>query len=512
MSELSQISTGTGQLAAMLDTLQIESKANSKVERNIEIDGSQAIVHIDRQNASGGSFKIKWKFPAHNVKGVWQSNSLHDKRLRADWELDKLQSRISVHAPVVCIYGHDDSNVLTFASSDTIHTTNLRASVREEDSHIYCEVECCVESVEDETYYVVDIFLNQSSDHFSSVLASVADWWTKDKSSYLPASAFDPVYSTWCSYHQNLKAKELIRECELASALGYKTIIVDDGWQTLDTNRGYDFTGDWNPDRIPEMRDFVNEVHNAGMKIMLWYSVPFCGVKSLAYNRFKGKFLTEDHRWAPVFDPRYSDVRGYIVDIYSRALKEWEIDGFKLDFIDDFKRYPETIMKLQPGMDTSSINDGVYKLLAEIHTALTRIKPDVLIEFRQNYIGPSINEFGNMFRAFDCPNDSITNRIRTTDLRMTIKDKAIHSDMITWHYDESVELAALQFQNIMFSVPQVSVRLGEIPEDHLSMLRYLTNFWLDNQNILMNGDFTPARPSSNYPVLRAALDDCPVLK
>ena len=36
-------------------------------------------------------------------------------------------------------------------------------------------------------------------------------------------------------------------------------------------------------------------------------------------------------------------------------------------------------------------------------TRLTKIKTDVLIEFRQSYIGPLMRKYGNLFRAGDCP-------------------------------------------------------------------------------------------------------------
>ncbi len=56
------------------------------------------------------------------------------------------------------------------------------------------------------------------------------------------------------------------------------------------------------------MREHVKRVHDMGMKYFLWYSVPFVGHDSLAYERFKGKYLSDGGDTA-IFDPRYSDVR-----------------------------------------------------------------------------------------------------------------------------------------------------------------------------------------------------------
>ena len=320
----------------------------------------------------------------------------------------------------------------------------------------------------------------------------------------VPPSSAEPVYSTWYSFHQNLNEEDLLSECQISKSMGYKVLIIDDGWQTLDSNRGYDFTGDWNPDRFPNFRELVDQIHGLGMKVMIWYSVPFCGVKSQAYQRFKGKFLTENHRWAPVFDPRYPDVREYLIQQYAQALQNWDLDGFKLDFIDDFKVYPETPMDDSPERDFHSVYEATERLMKEVYLTLSKIKPEVLIEFRQEFIGPSMQRHANMFRAFDCPNDSLTNRMRTTDTRLLCPHARVHSDMLTWHKDEPVEIAALQFLAILFSVPQLSVRLENIKEDHKKMIGFLTQFWVSRKEVLLDGNFFPLRPLHNYPLISAS--------
>ena len=453
---------------------------------------------------------LKWKFPAHNVKGVWTTNALHEKRLRADWEPPSVESRVSVDAPVLCLFSHEDENVHTFACADVINTLQLEAPVREEDNLVYCQVKFFTEKMPLTQHYETEIRIDTRANHFSDTLQEVSDWWASYEQ-LRPMETFEaaklPLYSTWYSYHQSISVKALLEECRNSAKLGYELIIIDDGWQTKDNNRGYDYTGDWEPDRIPNMLEFSEEVHRLGMKFMVWYSVPFCGKKSKAYQTFKGKFLTENHRWAPVFDPRYPEVRTYLIDIYAKALKDWNLDGFKLDFIDDFKVYPETEMTMENGRDYSSVNEAVDRLMTDISKTLRAIKPEILIEFRQKYIGPAMRKYGNMFRAFDCPNDSLTNRIRTTDVKLLCGKTAVHSDMFTWHKDEPVELAALQLVNIMFSVPQLSVRTANLTEDYVKMIDFYSKYWLANRDILLEGDFYPHSPLANYPLLCSSNED-----
>lgn len=450
---------------------------------------------------------IRWRLPYVNMKGTWRSGGVHDKRQRYDWELDHLQSRVSVDAPVISVFGHDDTNAITFACTDAINMVEMNAVLREEDNHLYCHLTFFAERHPAITEYETQIRIDIRRIGFSKALQDTAAWWATQTSlqpAQIPPLALAPLYSTWYQFHQDLEEAILIEECTIAKEMGYDLIILDDGWQTLDSNRGYDYTGDWQPDRIPDMAGFVAKLHTIGMQVGLWFSVPFCGVKSKAYQRFKGKFLTENHRWAPVFDPRYPDVRAYLIDTYVQALRDYKLDAFKLDFIDDFKVYPETELTLDNGRDYANVNAAVDRLLTDVMEALRVIKPDVVIEFRQQYVGPAMRKFGHMFRAFDCPNDGVSNRIRITDVKLLSGETAVHSDPQTWHPDEPVELAALQVLNGFFGVPQMSVHLRNLPTDHRAMVQYYTQLWRELSPVLMGGQFTAVDPSANYPYLMTA--------
>lgn len=490
-----------------------DSGAFKTALEKINHEGAGQIYRLTLTSTQDGAtpdpIKVTWQLPAINVKGIWTSGALFEKRLRADWEEPDVESRISVNTPVISLFGHQDENRITFACSDACQTARLAAPVREEDNLIYCSVELFTETVEEKKEYTIDLLIDTEEKLFSDALLNVGKWWGDglgDQLAPSPAAASDAVYSTWYAYHQEMTPDQLLGECRLASDLGYGTIILDDGWQTMDNQRGYDYTGDWEAERFTEMAAFVADVQELGMKTMVWYSVPFCGHKSRAYQRFKGKFLTENHRWAPVFDPRYPEVRDYLVGKYRDALIDWKLDGFKLDFIDDFRMYPETPQGKANGRDFASVNDAVLQLITDIAQALRSEKQDVLIEFRQKYIGPELRRLGNMFRAFDCPNDSATNRLRTTDVRLLIDNHYVHSDMFTWHPEEAVEVAALQFNAIFFSVPQISVRLNEQPEDKLNMIRFYTKYYNENRDILLHGDFRPMNPQATYTQLHGTKD------
>ncbi len=450
---------------------------------------------------------LKWKIPGINVKGVWKPTTDFSKRIQADWELEHMESRISIDAPVILLFGNEDDNVMNFSCSNAINTLEMNARLREEDNHFYCHLTFFSEQEREIEHFKAQVRIDFRGIHFSDSLRDVSKWWESFeelKPTPVPEIAKKPIYSTWYQFHQNLKEESLVAECEIAKGLGYEAIIIDDGWQTNDSNRGYDFTGDWQPERFPDMAGMIKNIQATGMKAAIWYSVPFCGKESKAYQHFEGKFLTEEHRWAPVFDPRYPEVRAHLIGLYINALKDWNLDGFKLDFIDDFHIYESTPLGAENGRDYGSINEAVDRLLTDVITELRAIKSDVFIEFRQKYTGPAMRKYGNMFRAFDCPGDAVMNRIRIADIRMLCGDTAVHADMITWHKDETVEIAALQLINILFGVPQLSIMLQDAPASHIEMIKFYTQYWNENADVLMNGYFVPSKPLANYPTQRVS--------
>jgi len=451
---------------------------------------------------------LRWRLPSFNIKGVWKAGGIHDKRQQYDWELEHPTSRISVDAPIITVFSHTDTNIHTIACSDAINLIEMNALLREEDNSEYCHITFFKESHPAVKHYSADIRIDTREVPFSKSIQDVSKWWETYPNLQphpTPDIARAPLYSSWYQFHQVLNPDILLSECGIAHKLGYELIILDDGWQTLDNNRGYDYTGDWEPIRFPDMAAFVEKIHETGMKFGLWFSVPFCGQKSKAYQKFKGKFLTENHRWAPVFDPRYPEVRNHLISIYVNALKAWNLDAFKFDFIDDFKTYPETVLTKEDGRDYANVNEAVDRLLLDALTALRAIKPHIAIEFRQQYIGPALRKYGNMFRAFDCPNDVVSNRIRVTDVKLLCGNTAVHSDPQTWHREEKVELAALQILNGFFGVPQMSMLLDDLPEDHFDMVKFYTHYWNENKRILLDGQFVAHGPLVNYPCLVSSL-------
>lgn len=186
----------------------------------------------------------------------------------------------------------------------------------------------------------------------------------------------------------------------------------------------------------------------------------------------------------------------------------WNIDGFKLDFINDFRfdGVDPAERDNYANRDIKTVPAAVDRLLLDVRAALVAIKKDILLEFRQPYVGPAVRQIGNMLRVGDCPGDMRRNRFAIANLRLASGGTAVHSDMLEWHFGEKPEDAALYIINSMFGVVQYSVMLRRAPESHRAMIAKWIKFSQDHRETLLKGRFRPHHPELQYPVIEAESD------
>ena len=453
---------------------------------------------------------IKWSFPCKNVVSQWNSQLWCQRVLNPQWMPIINSSRSAEGIPLQAHISQDGKNVITVAIEDCLTPIEIATGIIEETAEISYKVKFFTKPISAIDFYETEIRIDMRDKSYADIISESRHIW-ENYINYIepPREATMPMYSTWYSYHQNLEHNTLVQELKLAKEYGMETVIVDDGWQTDDGKRGYAYCGDWEPVKIKDIKKLVEDVHAIGMKYMMWFGVPFVGENSNAWKKFQGKFLDrydKNHPWC-VLDPRYPDVREYLIGIYERAVEEWDLDGLKLDFINNIK-LTDASGSPNNDMDYESLEDAICALLSEIKERISKIKPDILIEFRQPYIGPIMNKYGNIIRVADCPIDVLKNRAGIFDLRTISGKCAIHSDMIMWNHEDTAESAALQIINIFFGVPQISVLLEKLSYKHQKMLKFYINLWREYRNCILNGTLKIQNPEAGYSFATSSNDNC----
>ncbi|MBO4422673.1 MAG: alpha-galactosidase [Clostridia bacterium] len=454
------------------------------------------------------SGKYKWIEELRGVFSTWTPLGGRDHSIRQWWFPNASSSVYQCGSPLISTMDQEGINRVTVALSDTFSRSTLTVSV--DDLNQRDEMIFTVETQGEGALLRVD----RRPVYYCDAISEAGEWmrsFLPDGQIPVPDNAELPLYSSWYNFHQEPEQYLLEKELELAAKIGFKTFILDDGWQFEGENTGaYQKCGEWKlaKDKFPDFKGFCDRVHGFGIKILMWFAVPFVGYDSPEYDRLKDKFAFDHPAFgAGVLDIRYPDIRRHIMDILMRYVKDYGVDGFKLDFIDAFNMDADHIPPYNDEMDVRTLDGAAVLLMDEIYATMTDIDKDFLFEFRQNYIGASIVNRCNMLRVGDCAADPVTNRVGITALRLVNGGTAIHSDMLLWGKCESTLNCQRQLLNIMFSVPQISVRLTEIPKEQFELVRRFVKYWTDNRDVLLHGRFTAYHPESNYTVITAETDE-----
>jgi len=316
--------------------------------------------------------------------------------------------------------------------------------------------------------------------------------------------AVEPVYSTWYAYSQQISHEIVMGNAEAARSMGCKSAFIDDGWQKFGDGRWYAGCGDWVPDtnKFPDLRGTVSELNETGLRAVMWVAPFLVGEQSAAYSSltaYMSHYSSTLRTW--VLDPRHREVRDHLVALCTRLMRDYALDGLKIDFLNDVMVYAGTPSK----GDVADVGDAMTMVLGEIAKAVDNVRPGALIEFRQPYISPAVAPFADVIRANDCPADADQNRRSTINLRMLAIDQIVHSDPVMWDPTAPVETVSRQLLNVFFSVPQISMPLDVLPDAHRVRVTELLAEWSSLREVLLNGELQVGLPNEGYPVVSSRL-------
>ena len=290
-----------------------------------------------------------------------------------------------------------------------------------------------------------------------------------------PEAAYEPVFCTWYAVLKDVTAEWTERAAAIAADLGFRTLILDDGWFAADAQGfGYRYAGDWvpAPSRFPDMAGHIRRVQAMGLKYIIWVAPFMVGRASHAAQSMAEHVISDGQ---PGFAtgmgiqnlcPCNPEAREHIQGTLLALMGDYPLDGFKLDFIDAVGTMP---CKAEHPHDFDAPGRAMHATLRGVYDTLRSQNPDVLVEFRQTYANLALRDCATMYRGFDVPFDFDANRWNITMTRAVAGGVPVHADPVYWQTDELDENVARHMITAMFAVPTVSVdfeRLpGRAPED-----------------------------------------------
>ncbi len=455
--------------------------------------------------ASVSDALISWDEPLCGVVGFWAPGKGRERHIPQHWYAQTQYSTLTEGAPVASLFTNGTKNFRTFALSEAEKPFEISLWLKNDPGKdtLHVQVRAYKNEAPLTDGFSFLLRIDERSLPFAQSAREVGEWWRIfypcEQRAYSGGFVGDmPLFSSWYACFQAPRQETLEKELPVIAELGFKSMIIDDGWSYDGSGDGaYSYCGKWEVSRekFPDMRGFVKKAHSFGIRVALWFPLPFVGKLNPDYEKFRGRMLA-DTMGAGVLDPRYPETRAYIVNSYKRILQKYGFDGLKLDFLTDFNRpVPENNA---PGADSETVNEGVEKLLASIEKEVRSLDTDMMIEYREFYIGPSVIRHCNMLRVGDCAFDFITNRIGAVDMRMLGYDLAVHSDMLLWGKNETPENIAVMLLNVLFAVPQISVLTALMTPEQRAVIKNYLSYWTSHRDILLHGKMTVFEPQANY--------------
>jgi len=453
-------------------------------------------------DVSRGPVRVSLEVPLGDAEGYWFPNAGALRTLPPDWRGNDKTSIIS-SSPLGCLYDRHGRILFAFAFDQQIEESQLRFGVSEEHKTFVVYFEH-----QGRAPRPLRLALARPGGDYAATIGHLRDWLRDGIGQPLPVpfAGTVPVYCTWYTFSQNVDARSVEREAALAQQLGCRAVIIDDGWQKFGSGRWYAGCGDWVPDtaKFPDMAAHVERLHALGLSVMLWVAPLLLGAKSEASARLEpvAPHYSEGLK-ARVLDPRCAETRAHFVETCVRLVQDFGLDGLKIDFLDSAVVYQGT----PTTGNIPDVGEALRKTLADLQQGLKAAGlEEVLIEFRQSYIGPATAPYGNLLRAGDCPADAILNRRSVIDTRLIAAGQVVHADPVMWDPDTGPVPAARQLLNAYFGVPQVSMALSRLPAEQLDAVRTVLASWMRTRDVVLRGTIAAGLPSENYPVVQARLD------
>ncbi|MEY9853218.1 alpha-galactosidase [Leifsonia sp. EB41] len=460
---------------------------------------AEGLIVLNVGPDSSGSFTLSLRVPAADAVTLWRPGSTAPHgSIPPSWG-DALRASPLDGMAVVNLVATDDRSILTVGADRGPHPLHMRAGIVEESGDMLVSFEW--DGIDGQSMTVI---LDAGGRTFADSTGAVTRllWGAVEP---VPSINELPVYCTWYAVHLDVTERTLLPQLHEAAKYGFGTVIVDDGWQTRETGRGYGTAGDWRPEAgaFPDPRAFVRSVEQLGMRTMWWVGTPFIGYRSEAYQLDKAAIVADEPDLeTAVLDPRSPAARAHLVGRLLRLLETTGAHGLKIDFLERFARDHDQAPPADA--DGASVEVSALQLLRELTEQAAAIRPELMLEFREPYIGPAAARYATMLRVSDCPLSPLQNRLGIVDLRLTSPGVSIHSDPVMWGDQDSPERVAQHLINTLFGVPQVSVDLVALSDSQRRVLGFWIEFWKENANTLLHGSFRPERPDLGYPIVRAA--------
>lgn len=454
--------------------------------------------------ATPPSFQVSVKFPKEKINQIWNSKTWSNKSFFSIPSYDRAAAGFSIVSGLTV----NDQNQITFTCKDAYKAKFVSSNIKEEQDSIvfslgFFEDNPPLSALQD---YQAEVLVDFRNIHFSKAVYDASRWFLEDefkKGAVSVDTTNIPVYSTWYPMHRNIPLENITRELDSLTTFHFKSVLVDDGWQAL-VRMKVDTAYSYEADSYKTMALFRKKCTDMNMPLYLWYSIPFIGGNPVVLKKFDGKYIRyRAPRQMYVLDPRYADVRNYLVSTYSNFLKQWQFDGYWFDFLKGFYPKEGAVIDQDKGRDFMSIDLAVDSLYSEMKKRLNALKPNIFMGQFFPVVGPNLVSYQNFLTGFVGVENTQVVREKMVNNRLLYGEYTPFMEVVAISPRDSEVDIARKLQAVLFGNPYLSFYVSTLSDGSKKTIRFWLDYWKRNHDVIFDGNFEPIQVARFYPVIKA---------
>jgi len=305
----------------------------------------------------------------------------------------------------------------------------------------------------------------------------------------VPDACTEPVWCSWYAFRARYGHDEIVENARLAAELGFRNVI-------MDANASVD--GEWLYGGAGKTAAALREL---GLRAVLWVA-PYALRRSMPeYDKFSHLVaVLPDGKSSISVCPMAEGAAEFVSERVRSLMKDNSLDGLKLDFLDrpdlwncaaDHKHIYQTL------------GEGADACMAAMHRAITKVKSDAIIEFRQNYTNINNRKYGNCFRGNDAPYDFDQIRRETFQVWPYAKGVPVHADYAYWHPSEPLSNKAIFMACVTYGcVPTLSMDLRNFTDEESRLVKAWLDFYTGEKGALLRGSLIPMSLDPHFSISR----------
>jgi alpha-galactosidase len=484
-----------GVLTPFEATIDIQEQGLQKYILNIYLHATYA--------AAPPSFNVSVKFPKDKINQIWNSKTWSNKSFFTLPSYDRAAAGFSIISGLTL----NDQNQITFTCKDAYKAKFVSSNIREENDSIvfslgFFEDNPPLSNLQD---YQAEVLVDFRNIHFSKAIYDASSWFLSDDFKMGVASVDTtniPAFSTWYPMHRNIPLENITKELDSLRTFNFKSVLVDDGWQAL-VNMKVDTAYSYEQNSYKTMNIFKQKCMDMKLPLYLWYSIPFMGGNPVVLKKFEGKYIRyRAPRQMYVLDPRYAEVRKYLVSTYANFLSVWQFDGYWFDFLKGFYPKEGALIEQDGGRDFVSIELAVDTLYADMEARLKTIKPNIFMGQKFPVVGPNLVSYQSFLTGFVGVENCQVVREKMVNNRLLYGKYTPFMEVVAFNPKEQPEDVARKLQSVLFGNPYVSFYITTMPTEVKQTIRFWLNYWKSNYQVIFEGEFEPMQVSHFYPVVK----------